>query len=138
MVDLPKIVPPIWYGEMNRPRARYRRMRFCVLRKPPTRTMISQSKDVPYTLRGSFIGILRSAFGFVFADRPGHRGGFTFQPAVDLRTSISPRLRCTLASLDILQSRLGVLHEEGSRQFDQVFGQAFPFLLGDHGRVVSR
>ena len=139
MVDLPKIVPPIWYGEMNRPGARCRRMRFCVLRKPPTRTILfSQSKDIPYTLRGSFIGILGGAFGFVFAHRPGHRGGFAFQPAGELRTSISPRVRCTLASLDILQSRLGLLHEEGSRQFDQVFGQAFSFLLGDHGRVVSR
>ena len=94
----------------------FRRMRFCVLRKPPTRTILfSQSKDVPYALRGSFIGILGSAFGFVFAHRPGHRGGLAFQPAGELRTSISPRLRCTLASLNILQSRLGLLHDQGSR-----------------------
>ena len=89
-------------------------------------------------LRGSFIGILGSAFGFVFADRPGHRGGFTFHSAVDLRTSISPRIGQTLFSLDIPQSRLGLLHDDGSRQFDQIFVQALALLLGDHGRVVPR
>ena len=98
----------------------------------------SQSKDVPYALRGSFIGILGGPFGLVFASRPGHGGGFAFQSAAELRTSIGPRVRGTLSSLNILQSRLSLLHDQGSRQFDQVFGQLFALLLGEHGRVVSR
>ena len=114
-------------------------MRFCVLRKPPTRTILfSKSKDVPYALRGSFIGILGGTFGLVFADRPGHRGSFAFQSAAELLGSMSPRVRCTPSSLNILESRLSLLHDQGSRQFDQVFGQPFALLLGEHGRVVSR
>ena len=113
-------------------------MRFCDLRKPPTRTIFSQSKDLPYTLRGSFIGILGGPFGLVFADCPGHGGGFAFQSAAELLASIRPRIRHTLSSLNILQSRLSLLHDHWSRQFDQVFGQPFALLLGEHGRVVPR
>ena len=113
-------------------------MRFCDLRKPPTRTIFSQSKDIPYALRGSFIGILGGPFDLVFASRPSHGGGFAFQSTAELSTSIRPGGRGTLASLNILQSRLSLLHDQGSRQFDQVFGQAFPLLLGEHGRVVPR
>ena len=98
----------------------------------------SQSKDIPYALRGSFIGILGGPFDLVFASRPSHGGGFAFQSAAELGTSISPRVRCTLSSLNILQSRLSLLHDQGSRQFDQVFGQPFAILLGNHGRVVPR
>ena len=98
----------------------------------------SQSKDVPYALRGSFIGILGGPFDLVFAGRPSHGGGFAFQAAAELGTSIRPRGRCTLASLNILQSRLRLLHDQGSREFDQVFRQAFALLLGEHGRVVPR
>ena len=97
-----------------------------------------QSKDIPYTLRGSFIGILGGPFDLVFASRPSHGGGFAFQPAAELGTSIRPRVRGTLASLNISQSRLSLLHDQGSREFDQVFGQAFTLLLGEHGRVVPR
>ena len=90
--------------------------------KTPTRTILfSHSKDVPYALRGSFIGILGGTFGLVFADRPGHRGSFAFQSAAELLASMSPRVRCTPSSLNILESRLGLLHDQGSRQFDQVF-----------------
>ena len=113
-------------------------MRFCDLRNPPTRTIFLQSKDVPYTLRGSFIGILSGPFDLVFASRPSHGGGFAFQAAAELGTSIGPCVCGTLASLNILQSRLSLLHDQGSRQFDQVFGQAFALLLGEHGRVVPR
>ena len=98
----------------------------------------SQSKDIPYTLRGSFIGILGRPFDLVFASRPSHGGGFTFQAAAELSTSIRPRVRGTLATLNILESRLSLLHDQGSRQFDQVFGQAFALLLGEHGRMVPR
>ena len=98
----------------------------------------SQSKDIPYALRGSFIGILGGPFNLVFASRPSHGRGFAFQAAAELGTSIGPRVRCTLSSLNILQSRLSLLHDQGSRQFDQVFGQPFTLLLGDHGPVVPR
>ena len=98
----------------------------------------SQSKDIPYALRGSFIGILSSPFGLVFASRPGHGGGFAFQAATELRASIGPRIRHTLASLNILQSRLSLLHDQGSRQFDQLFGQTLAVLLGEHGRMIPR
>ena len=98
----------------------------------------SQSKDVPYALRGSFIGILGSPFDLVFASRPSHGGGFAFQAAAELGTSIGPCGRGTLASLNILESRLSLLHDQGSREFDQVFSQAFALLLGEHGRVVPR
>ena len=97
-----------------------------------------QSKDIPYTLRGSFIGILSGPFDLVFASRPSHGGGFAFQSAAELGTSISPRVRCTLSSLNILQSRLSLLHDQGSCQFDQLFGQAFALLFREHGRVVPR
>ena len=113
-------------------------MRFCVFRKPPTRTIFLQSKDIPYTLRGSFIGILGGPFDLVFASRPSHGGGFAFQPAAELSTSIRPRVRDTLSTLNISQSRLSLLHDQGSREFDQVFRQAFTLLLGEHGRVVPR
>ena len=97
-----------------------------------------QSKDIPYTLRGSFIGILSGPFNLVFANRPSHGRGFAFQAAAELGTSIGPRVCSTLASLNILQSRLRLLHDQGSRQFDQVFGQAFALLLSEHGRMVPR
>ena len=71
----------------------------------------SQSKDIPYALRGSFIGILGGPFDLVFASRPSHGRGFAFQAAAELRTSIGPRIRGTLASLNILQSRLSLLHD---------------------------
>ena len=98
----------------------------------------SQSKDVPYALRGSFIGILGGPFGLVFADRPGHGGAFAFQSTAELCTSIGPRVRRTLSSLNILQSRLRLLHDQGFRQFDQIFGQTLALLLGDQGRLVPR
>ena len=97
-----------------------------------------QSKDIPYALRGSFIGILGGPFDLVFASRPSHGGGFAFQSTAELSTSIRPCGRGTLATLNVLQSRLSLLHDQGSRQFDQVFGQPFALLLGEHGRVVSR
>ena len=100
--------------------------------------MISQSKDVSYPFGGTFIGILGGSFGLVFADRPGHGGGFPFQSTAELRTSISPRIRRTPSSLNVLHSRLGLLHDQGSRQFDQLFRQIFPLLRGEHGRVVPR
>ena len=98
----------------------------------------SQSKDIPYALRGSFIGILSRPFDLVFTRRPSHGRGFAFQAAAELGTSIRPRVRGALASLNILQSRLRLLHDQGSREFDQVFGQAFALLLGEHGRMVPR
>ena len=98
----------------------------------------SQSKDIPYALRGSFIGILGSPFGLVFASRPSHGGGFAFQSAAELRTSIGPHVRGTLSTLNILQSRLNLLHDQWAREFDQVIGQAFTLLLCEHGRVVPR
>jgi len=103
------------------------------------RTMLfSQSKDIPYALSGPFIGILGGAFGLVFADRPGQGGGFAFQPAGELLALIGPGVGQTLSSLDILQSRLGLLHDQGPGEFDQLFGQTFAFLSRDHGRVVTR
>ena len=72
--------------------------------------LFSQTKDIPYALSGSFIGILGGAFGLVFADRPGQGGGFAFQPAGELLASMS--------SLNILQSRLGLLHDQGPGEFD--------------------
>ena len=97
-----------------------------------------QSKDIPYALRSSFIGILGGPFDLVFARGPRHGGGFAFQPAAELGTSIGPRVRDTLASLNISQSRLSLLHDQRAREFDQVFRQAFALLLGEHGRVVPR
>ena len=105
---------------------------------PHVPSCFSQSKDVPYALRVSFIGILGGTFGLVFADRPGHGRRFAFQSAAELLASMSPRIRRTPSSLNILQSRLSLLHDQGSRQFDQVFGQPFALLLGEHGRVVPR
>ena len=98
----------------------------------------SQSKDIPYALRGSFIGILGGPFDLVFASRPSHGGGFAFQSTAELSTSIRPGGRSTLATLNVLQSRLSLLYDQGSCQFDQVFGQPFPLLLREHGRVVPR
>ena len=83
------------------------------------RTMLfSQSKDIPYALSGSFIGILGGAFGLVFADRPGQGGGFAFQPAGELLASMGPGVGQTRSSLDILQFRLGLLHAQGPSEFD--------------------
>ena len=98
----------------------------------------SQSKDIPYALRGPFIGILGGPFDLVFASRPSHGRGFAIQAAAELVTSIRPRICGTLASLNILQARLRLLHDQGSREFDQIFGQTFALLLGEHGRVVPR
>ena len=103
------------------------------------RTMLfSQSKDIPYALIGSFIGLLGGAFGLVFADCPGQDGGFAFQLAGELLASIGPSIGHTLSSLNILQSRLGLLHDQRPGEFDQLFGQPFAFLGRDHGRVVTR
>ena len=83
------------------------------------RTMLfSQTKDIPYTLSGSFIGILGGSFGLVFVDRPGQGGGFAFQPAGELVASMGPGVGQTLSSLNILQSRLGLLHDQGPGEFD--------------------
>ena len=71
--------------------------------------VFSPSKDVPYTLGGSFIGILGGAFGFVFAEGPGHSRGFPFQSAAELRASTTPHIGGTLALLNVLESRLGLL-----------------------------
>ena len=103
------------------------------------RTMLfSQSKDIPYALSGSFIGVLGGAFVLVFADRPGQGRGFAFQSAGELLASMRPGVGQTLSSLNILQSRLGLLHDQGPGEFDQLFGQPFAFLGRDHGRVVTR
>ena len=75
--------------------------------------LFSQTKDIPYALSGSFIGILGGAFGLVFADRPGQGGGFAFQPAGELLASIGPGVGQTLSSLNILKSRLGLLYYRG-------------------------
>ena len=103
------------------------------------RTMLfSQSKDIQYALSSSFIGILGGAFGLAFSNRPGQGGGFAFQPAGELLASIGPGVGQTLSSLDILKSRLGLLRDQGTNEFDQLFGQAFSLLGRDHGRVVKR
>ena len=100
--------------------------------------LFSQSKDIPYALSGSFIVILGGAFGLVFADSPDQGGGFAFQAAGELLASIGPDVYQILSSLDILKSRLGLLHDQGTGEFDQLFGQAFSLLGRDHGRVVTR
>ena len=100
--------------------------------------LFSQTKDIPYALSGSFIGILGGAFGLVFADRPGQGGGFAFQPAGELLASMGIGVGQTLCSLNILQSRLGLLHDQGPGEFDLLFGHAFAFLGRDRGRVVTR
>ena len=71
---------------------------------------LSQTKDIPYALSGSFIGILGGAFGLVFSDRPGQGGGFAFEPAGELFASIGPGVAQTLSSLDIL----GLLQDQGT------------------------
>ena len=43
-----------------------------------------------------------------------------------------------LAGPLIVQQAQAGLHDQGSRQFDQIFGQPFALLLGEHGRVVPR
>ena len=75
--------------------------------------VFSQSKDIPYALSGSFIGVLGGAFGLVFSGRPGQGGGFAFQPAGELLASIGPGVGQTLSSLNILKSRLGLLYYRG-------------------------
>ena len=103
------------------------------------RTMIVFTvQKIPYALSGSFIGILGGAFGLVFADRPGQGGGFAFQSSGELLASMGPGVGQTLSSLDILKSRLGLLHDQGPGEFDQLFGQPFTFLGRDHGRLVTR
>ena len=83
------------------------------------RTMLfSPSKDIPYALSGSFIGLLGGPFGLVFADRPGQGGGFAFQSAGELLASMGPGVGQILSSLNILQSRLGLLHDQGPGEFD--------------------
>ena len=64
-------------------------------------------------------------------------GGFAFQPVGQLLASIGPCVGQTLSSLDILKSRLGLLHDQGPGEFDQFFGLAFSLLGRDHGRVVA-
>ena len=54
----------------------------------------------------------------VFADRPGQGGGFAFQSAGELLASMGPGVGQTLSSLNILQSRLGLLHDQGPGEFD--------------------
>ena len=71
---------------------------------------VSQTKDIPYALSGSFIGILGGAFGLVFSDRPGQGVGFAFEPAGELFASIGSGVGQTLSSLDIL----GLLHDQGT------------------------
>ena len=85
----------------------------------------SQTEDIPYALGGSFIGIFSCSFGLVFTYGPGQSRGFAFQAASDLLSSIRPGVGQTLSSLDILESPLGLLNNEGTGYFDQVFGQAF-------------
>ena len=72
-----------------------------------------------------------------FSDRPGQGGSFGFQAACELLASIGPGVGQTLSSLDFLKSRLGLLHDQGTGYFDQLFGQAFSLLSRDHGRVVA-
>ena len=80
--------------------------------------LFSQTKDIPYALSGSFIGLLGGVFGLVFANRPGQGGGFAFQPAGELLALIGPGVGQTPPSLNILQSRLGLLHNQGPSEFD--------------------
>ena len=63
------------------------------------RTMFfSQTKDIPYALGCSFIGVFPSAFGLVFSDRPGQGGSFAFQAGLP-RVSCLPRLDQMSANL---------------------------------------
>ena len=98
----------------------------------------SQTKNIPYALSGSFIGVFSGSFGLVFPDCPGQGGGFVFQAACELLASIGPGVGQTLSSMDILESRLSLLNNDGTSYFDQIFGQAFSLLGRDHGRVVAR
>ena len=66
------------------------------LGNPPIHTMLLQSKDIPYTLGGSFIGVFRSAFGLVFfLTVQARAGSLRFKP----RVSCSPRLDKVSAKL---------------------------------------
>ena len=50
----------------------------------------------------------------VFSDRSGQGGSFAFQAACELLASIAPGVGQTQSSLDILQSRLRLLHDQGT------------------------
>ena len=97
----------------------------------------SQTKNIPYALSGSFIHVFSGSSGVVFPDRPGQGGGFAFQTACELLASIGPGVGQTLSSLDILEFRLGLLNNEGTGYFDQIFSRAFSLLGRDYGRVVA-
>ena len=77
----------------------------------------SQTKDIPYALGVSFIGVFRGAFGLVFSDRPGQGGSFVFQAACELLASIGPGVGQTLSSLYILEVPLGLAARSGDRLF---------------------
>ena len=80
------------------------------------RTMLfSQSKDIPYALSGSFMGILGGTFGLVFSDRPGQGGGFAFQPAGELLAST--RCRPNSVLVGYLEVPLGLAARSGDRLF---------------------
>ena len=65
-------------------------------------------------------------------------GALRFKPRVSwLLASIGPGVGQTLSSLDILEFRLGLLNNEGTGYFDQIFSRAFSLLGRDHGRVVA-
>ena len=90
----------------------------------------SQTKNIPYALGGSFIGVFRGLFGLVFPDCPGQGGGFAFQAASEFLASIGPGIGQTLSSLDILESCLSLLNNEGTSYFDEIFSQAFSRACG--------
>ena len=66
------------------------------------------------------------------------KADFAFQAACKLLASTGSGVSQTPSSLDILKSRLGLLNNEGTGYFDQIFGQAFSLLGRDHRRVVTR
>ena len=113
-------------------------MRFLRFEKSSNAYHGSQTKNIPYALGGSLTGVFSGSFGLVFPDRPGQGGGFAFQAEFELRSSIEPGVGQTLSSLDIVESCLALLRDQGTGYFDQVFDQTFALLGRDHGRVVAR
>jgi len=86
----------------------------------------SQTKDIPYALGGSFIGISGHSFGLVFTDRPCQGGRFAFQAAFDLLPSCRPGVCQTLSSLYILETLLGLLDDKGTSYLINSSDNPFP------------
>ena len=97
---------------MNRPRAPLKSNTILRFEKSSNAYHDSQSKNILYALTGSFIGIFSGSIGFVFSHCPGQSGGFAFQAAFNLLSSIRQGVSQTQSLLDILESRLGLLHDE--------------------------